>query len=172
MRPETWEWIKLLTPTVGALAIVFIGAWLTLRRERKRWLNDCRKDEYKELISVLTKATIVMIKDHDPANRRHETYFRPEKMWDGEDAYMKSLEVIRDRIFIADELAKMNIYGRWTEAVKDMTVSSHYSAFESAAESIHHDLVDAARKPLSVLRAVRSASKAISAFSQSHADIG
>ena len=147
MKPETWDWIKILVPTVGALVIVFFGAWLTRSRERKHWLNDCRKEEYRELINILTRATMEIIRQNDPSYPKLD-YMRPEKMWDAQDFYMKSLEVIRDRIFISDELRDMKVYDRWTNAMQALATSHDHRQFEEVADDIHLGLVERAKKPV------------------------
>lgn len=147
MNPNVWEWVKTLLPIIAAVGVVFLGAWLTHWRERKHWLNDCRKEEYKELLGVLTKATIALIQHFDPSNGPIG-YWRPEKAYEPQDYYMQSLEVIRDRIYISDELKKMDVYNRWTEAMKALTITKDFKSFEITVQTMHDDLVNAAKKPV------------------------
>jgi hypothetical protein len=147
MNPNVWEWIKTLLPLIGAVGVVFLGAWLTRSRERKHWLNDCRKEEYRELINTLTLATMEIIRQHDPSYPKID-YLRPEKMWDAQDFYMKSLAVIRDRIFISDEIRDMKVYDRWTNAMQALAKSGDHRQFEEIADDIHLGLVERAKKPV------------------------
>ena len=147
MNPTIWDWVKTLLPIAAAVGVVFLGAWLTHWRERKHWLNDCRKEEYKELLNILTKATIALIQRFDPANGP-VGYWRPEKTWEPQDFYMRTLEVMRDRIYISDELKAMDIYDRWTEAMKALTITKDFEHFEITTQGIHRDLVEAAKRPV------------------------
>lgn len=145
MNFQTMEWLKVIVPPAAAVAIVFIGAWLTGARERRHWLNDCRKEEYKELLNALMKATIAILQDE---NMAFESYMRPEKAHDAEDCYLKAIEVIGDRIFIADDLKKMKIRERWIGAMKALRAIKNTQQFSDTVEAIHNDLVEAAKKPI------------------------
>lgn len=109
MQPEAWkqigEFLKSSVPVLATLIGVFIGATLSRSGERKKWLNDCRRDEFKELVTTLTKASMALIKQFDPG-RAASVYLRPEELWEPHDSYMRSLQVLKDRIFIADDLGK------------------------------------------------------------------
>jgi hypothetical protein len=64
MKPETWNLIKdsagKVWPVVISLAGVFAGAWLARLWDRKKWQNDNRKQEYRELLTSLTSAEIAL----------------------------------------------------------------------------------------------------------------
>jgi hypothetical protein len=121
MQPEAWkqigEFLKSTVPLIGVFGGLFVGAILTRSAERKKWLNDCRKDEFKELLTTLTGASMALISEYD-GGRAARIYFRPEDVWEPHDSYMKSLRVLKDRIFIADDLEKLKVFERWTEAMK------------------------------------------------------
>jgi len=75
-------------------------------------------------------------------------YMRPEKAWDAQDAYMTSLQVLQDRIFIWDDMQKIKVYDRWTGAVKTMLETGEYNDFELTSEALRKDIIRAARRPL------------------------
>jgi len=44
----------------------------------------------------------------------------PAEQISARDEYLKSLQVLQDRIFIADEIDEMNLFDRWAVAMKDL----------------------------------------------------
>lgn len=138
MQPEAWkqigEFLKSSLPVLGSLIGVYVGAKLSRSGERKQWLNDCRKDEFKELVTTLTRASMALIKQYDKVHAA--------------SPYMRSLQTLKDRIFIADDLGKMKIFERWTDSIQALNATEQYDAFERTAEEIRNDLVQAAKQPL------------------------
>jgi len=61
MNPVTWKQISDAVSSVwlaaGPLIGILVAAMLLRSTERKKWLNDGRKQEFKELLTVLTTAT-------------------------------------------------------------------------------------------------------------------
>jgi hypothetical protein len=121
MPPDVWnqlgELFKNAWPVIGPLVGLLVGAKLSRSGDRKKWLNDCRKDEFKELATTLTKASIVLLQEYD-GSRAAKYFMSPEELSAPHDSYMKSLQVLKDRIFIADDLETLKIYERWTAAMK------------------------------------------------------
>jgi hypothetical protein len=150
MQPEAWKQIGevlkdgwlVLAPFIG----LFIGARLTRSGERNKWLNDCRKEEFKELLTTLTNASIALIKERQP--EFGDPYLRPEKIWEAQDSYMRSLEVLRSRIFISDDLDELKVYTRWAEAMKTMVETKSYGLFEKTFEQIRSDIINVAKQPI------------------------
>jgi hypothetical protein len=60
IQPETWKMIgdyaSKSWAAVGPLIGVLVGAYLTGRRQKRDWLADNKKEEYRELLSAMTKA--------------------------------------------------------------------------------------------------------------------
>lgn len=122
-------------PAIGPLVGIVLGAVLTRSRERKKWFNDSRREEFRELLTTLTTATMALVMHHDPSHAA-SLYTRPEKQWDAQDAYNASLQVLQDRIFIADDLKKLDAFNRWTKGRKDLVSTGNYEQFESEFERL------------------------------------
>jgi hypothetical protein len=48
---------------VGPLVGVLIGGWITYRIQSQQWLANNRKEEYRELLTVLTSAALLLMED-------------------------------------------------------------------------------------------------------------
>jgi hypothetical protein len=122
-----------------------VGSRLSRSTERRKWLNDCRKEEYKELVTTLTDAGLSLIQFHGPTGEQLSDA-KPETIWEYRELRYKSLRVLKDRIFIADEVRQMKIYERWCMASNKVTGKEQLTEFESAWDAILSDLIKAAQK--------------------------
>jgi len=65
IQPETLKAIgdglKTAWASVGPLVGVLIGAMLTRAWDRRKWINENRKQEYRELLTTLTSACTALI---------------------------------------------------------------------------------------------------------------
>jgi hypothetical protein len=127
ISPETWKMIhdevKGAWAVVGPLVRVLIGAYIANRNERRHWLRDNQRLEWRELLSTMAWAysTIVNINS------------RPYRDKDGENqseaARLESLNVLRDRIFIAATLRNLDLVNKWNKAVRNFRAKSDYELF-------------------------------------------
>jgi hypothetical protein len=89
---------------VGPMVGLWIGHILTTRGERSQWIRDCRKTEFRELISLATKATI----EHLAFTASQTTSeAQPMSIW--LEAHKAALNAIGDRIYIKDEVDRVNL---------------------------------------------------------------
>jgi len=54
MTPSTAEGLKAVWASVGPLVGVLVGALLARSWDRRKWINENRKQEYRELLTTLT----------------------------------------------------------------------------------------------------------------------
>jgi hypothetical protein len=110
VQPETW---RAIWTAGGPILGLFIGAFLTRSWDRNKWINDNRKQEYRELLTVLTTSSVDVensasnADDLDlkaAANRAVSAFHR----------------VVYDRIFIAAEVEEMKLMQRWDDAVNSL----------------------------------------------------
>ena len=144
LQPETLkalgEALKTAWASVGPLVGVIIGAMLTRAWDRRKWINENRKQEYRELLTILTGAAAALI---------HNTQVivqSPAEQIATRDEYFKSLRVLQDRIFIANEIGKMNLFDRWGTALKNLQESKDVHKFEDSFEAMRKELVKQAMK--------------------------
>jgi hypothetical protein len=93
---------------VGPLVGVFLGAYLSHRWQREQWLLDNKKQEYRETLSALAAAYMSLIEQRRSAlvnMAREEQMLR---------LLAQSCRVLRDRIFIADEIRSADLVNVWT----------------------------------------------------------
>lgn len=139
LQPETLkvlgDGLKNAWASVGPLVGVIIGAMLTRAWDRRKWINENRKQEYRELLTTLTTACTALI---DNAQTLVQT---PAEQIAARDEYFKSLRVLQDRIFIANEISKMNLFDRWGTAMKDLQETKDFRKFEDSFEIMRSEIV-------------------------------
>ena len=54
--------------------------------------------------------------------------------------------MLQDRIFIAEEIGKMNLFDRWGEAMKDLQQTKDFRKFEDSFEVMKNEIVKEAMR--------------------------
>ena len=85
---------------------ILLGHYLTRSWQREQWRLDLRREEYRELISALSTVFADLQRFGTGTGDREFGIKRAQLQAD-------SYRVIRDRIFIADEIAEAMILERW-----------------------------------------------------------
>lgn len=141
---DTWKWIqdnvRAAWSAVGPLVGVLVGAWLTRSGDHKKWINDNRKEEYRELVTALTSSAMRWIEDL----KRLE--MGRDGLPDTGERYMHSLQTIQDRIFIAKELGELNVFDRWGNLVKGLRELRNANVFEDGFGKLTDEIVKAATR--------------------------
>jgi hypothetical protein len=121
---------------------VLIGHYLTRSWQREQWLLDRRKEEYRELISALSTVFTNMQRFGTGVGDRD---FNIRLAQVNADSY----RVIRDRIFIADEIAKAQIMERWYSILGAAEDDQHaaWRTFVDGYEDLTKKLVQMAVSP-------------------------
>jgi hypothetical protein len=131
-------YIRDVWTAIGPLLGVFVGAFLTRSWDKKKWMNDNRKEEYRELMSSLTEAATAMMKRWYPATINTVTR---EEVQMSSDKYLLALKVIKTRIFIANDMKEMNLFDRFGEAVHTMIANESVDTFEEVYETLRDEIV-------------------------------
>ncbi len=127
--------------TLGPLLGVLIGAYIANRNQRKRWVADNKKEEYRELMTALSHAFSAVLDERQPM-----------VALDGEEQRRVSRAkgqlpiTIADRVFIADEVKGLRVLERWMKAVGDYHSSGDEKSFTLAFVQITDDLTRSAKK--------------------------
>jgi len=137
--------VSVMLTILGSLGGVLIGAYITDRNRRKQWLADNKEEEYRELISIMTRALSMYIHSFGPAARRDEEERRSLGEMEG-----AVLETIRDRLFIAKQIAHLGVLKRWNTAVRDFEERKNTEAFARSVGKLLDDISDAAIKDVGV----------------------
>ena len=140
--------VRTIWAAVGALGGVLIGQYLSMRWQRKLWLLDRRKEEFRELLSTLTRSFTTIC-----TKRQYMLPQSPEDQMALQDAEASALMTIRDRIFIAADIKRLDVYNLWISAVNEYNRDHVYIPFSEKYALINAKIVDAAveaTKPLHV----------------------
>ena len=129
----------------GPLLGVLVGAYIASRNQKKQWLLDNKRAEYRELLAALADAGSTFIV--------HYTIFggeatQQQKLATGETS-RKTVDVIYNRLFIAREIQKLDILKRWEKAISALQRSNDMETFGKGIDAIMNDVRAAALKEFS-----------------------
>lgn len=100
----------------GPLVGVLVGAQIANRNQRKHWIADNKKEEYRELLMAMTKGITASFnhrskwKPQGPTGPQLSSTF-PREVVD-------FAEVIQTRIFVASVMDKLKVLRRWHAALE------------------------------------------------------
>jgi hypothetical protein len=149
INPETWKLVggiisrawAALGPLVSGLVGVLVGAFITGRRQRRDWLANSKKEEYRELLSALSKGY-------------HSNLLLRTSVRDAEEhgqliedtAYVT--EVIQSRIFIADKIGKLKVSLHWGILVSALEKTRDTAAFRNGIATMTREIQETALKDM------------------------
>jgi hypothetical protein len=124
---------------VGPLIGVVIGAYIANRNQRQHWISSCKKEEYSELVSALTKAMMKYIE-----TRAYLVARGPEEQRTEAAALASVGETARNRIFIAPTVKRLNVVVRWHDATRALERGGNLDAFAGTVGKLLDEIRDAA----------------------------
>lgn len=129
---------------VGPPAGIALGSWLATRNQRKPWLLDSNRAEYRELLTAIAEAggKFVVFDGMEPVVATGE-----QKFMIGETA-RTSVDVIYNRLFIAREVETLHIQKRWETAISALQGTHDVNVFGTSLDGITDDLRRAALNDL------------------------
>jgi hypothetical protein len=124
------------------VAGALLGHYLTRSWQREQWRIDRRTEEYRELVSALSAVFTNMQRFGGGGGDRE---FHMKLLQVNVDAF----RVIRDRIFIASEIAEADILGRWRKAfdLVDGYQMADWATFANEDQELSKTLVQMALSP-------------------------
>lgn len=128
---------------VGPLTGILIGHLLTRSWQRKQWLLDNKKGEYRELLAILTRAYGTILRLQAPGRPRDADDERELS-----EAHLVALSVIRDRLFISRAPTLMRVLKLWQEATHVFESDGDFLAFRESYNNIHATIIGAADRDL------------------------
>jgi hypothetical protein len=126
----------------GPLVGVLIGAYVANRNQRKHWIADNKKQEYRELLTALTRAFGAMLELRGAGM----IALGPEDQRAYGAMETQALQIIRDRLFIADEVTQMDLLNRWADATKDFDSTHNPRTFAAGFGKIADSVTASAKK--------------------------
>jgi hypothetical protein len=132
---------------VGPLAGILVGHVLTRSWDKKRWLLDCRKQEFKELVTALSAEVAAMIQYQDaPRDSRgpiHQSHERLQKL---REAHATAFNVISDRLYIANDVQELDVSHRFQDQMQKLRESGNNPAAISEIEALMNAIIKRALK--------------------------
>lgn len=128
---------------IGPLIGVLVGAVLTRSWDRRKWINDCRKQEFRELIDAISDAATALM-----ARRIHlETHTITQEMMDeGTAKNNQALRIMKSRLFISRDMVELDLFERWGQGIKGLAHGGELTTFDEIVDKILADIVRAATK--------------------------
>jgi hypothetical protein len=130
---STWQAIG---PVVVVLVGVLVGSLLARRSERKRWLADNKKEEYRELLKELGLVYRKLIDLDGPLAESDEAW---SLCYQAEGAFLSC-------IFIDSELSEQAAQKEWDSALTEFMNTEDHGEFEDRYKKLRKELVSAAQR--------------------------
>jgi hypothetical protein len=134
--------IAQIVPIVGALLGVALGAWLAAHFSRKQSVATNKKEEYRILMTALTRCyyTFVGIADPPPGTIVDE---QPAFA----DATLQFTLTVGTLIFIdGDVVVRLKVLDRWRRALEDFRTTRDLKAFTNVFSTIVDEIQKEAKK--------------------------
>lgn len=134
--------ILIVCGAIGPFLGILVGHFLTRSWQQKQWMLDRRKEEWRELLTTLTRSFVTICK------------YGPMSVLDSDDmravdeAQTVAQTTIRDRVFIAREVKELNISETWAKAARAFEKDRTFMPFAEQYALINARIVDAATKDL------------------------
>jgi hypothetical protein len=140
---NAWSLIKETAIWWSPVVAGFIGAFgthvLTQSREREKWILDCKKQEYRELLDTLSES--YSLAASIPVPSRAENY---NHIANGVNKFVR---ISNDRIFIVYDPDLNSLCLRWSNLVSAYrTRAVNIDELIKQYESIHDEIVMAANR--------------------------
>lgn len=125
---------------IGPLLGVLVGAYISSRNQKRQWGLDNKRAEYRELLTTLTEcgSELMSFPTGELADRRRI-----------DEIARLSVNVIYNRLFVADMVISTNLMKRWRDCISDLRTSKNINAFRTEFDSIMNDIRSVAKRDLS-----------------------
>jgi len=141
VNPQTVSSLKTVWGYIGPLVGVCLGAFLGWHMQRSHWRADNRKREFQELLTALMRGHIAICRILPPGAM---VWSREEMRGFNDD--IQGVDIaMEDRVFIGDEVRKLDLKGRWDRAMGGFRATHHLQTFEREFEKIKEDIIKAAQ---------------------------
>src|SRR6266852_178226 len=123
----------------GPLLGVLVGAYIVNRNQRKQWIAENKKQEYRELLSVMSKGFAEFLRTASS-----------DKLTDDQINYLelKVADTVLDRIFTAAEIERLEVFSRWSDATARLKETGDNIAFSGSIDALLGEIRKAALKDI------------------------
>jgi hypothetical protein len=106
--------------SVGPIVGILAGHYLTRSWQRRQWLADNRKDEYRKLLAGLNRLNMVLVLDHTNQNVGVQEI---------KDAMEEITIALNTSLFIVDFLEESKVVGDVLEATKKLKKGGNFDDY-------------------------------------------
>jgi hypothetical protein len=146
---ELFVWSTIILSVWGAVGPVvgiFIGHRLTRDWQKKQWILDNKKEEYRDVIHTLSSALTTLMQ----CNVRNSGDTNDVVVKAKVAAENLTLEVLGNRLFIADELERIGAYDKWVSLLNDLDKTRNDKAFAKGFSSLLTSIRQAALESIEI----------------------
>ena len=122
---------------LSPLLYIFVGALLTRSWQRKQWLLDNKKAEFRELLSTLSESSHCILRNFPAEGFAGAKMSSGDELRQVREAAINGRRVIQDRIFIAKRIREENILDRWQSVTAEKDLSNFYRGMCELAAISH-----------------------------------
>jgi hypothetical protein len=112
MQPQIITLIVAGLGITGTLGGILVGHVLSRSWQQRQWLQDRRNEEFRELLTALVRAMGKIANARDVIRLKTD-----EWVLTAHEASVEFTQIMLDRIFIAEDVKKLNLMDQWREAV-------------------------------------------------------
>jgi len=124
---------------VGSLSGVIVGQQVSQSWQRDQWVLDRRTQEFRELLDALADSLRASLMMYAGA------ILEPEKQRDIVETQANTMRVIRSRIFVIEEVVRLNIELRWGNALNRHRQDLDIEKLANVFNELRLEIVKAAR---------------------------
>lgn len=140
-----WTLVLVLWGVIAPFVGIFVGHFLSRSWQHEQWFRDKRSEDYQAVLSAVSSAYMAIVRVDKASDTSHYT---PEMAQEAEVIKVDSFRILRDRIFIADELEFANVLAEWDTAVTNREMrNSDERVFAERFSELNSKLVRMALNP-------------------------
>lgn len=137
--------VKELWAIVGPFVGVFVGAYIASRNQKRQWIGDCKKEEYRELLAVMSSSLSSYLSAHASL-----IPIGPERNKALTTALVSVFETIQSRIFIEPVMDKLCVFNRWSKITDAFDDEARRHTFAASVGQLMKEIREAARNDIGV----------------------
>jgi hypothetical protein len=117
---------------------------LTKASQESKARREERRQEYRELLSTLTKSYMRIVSPYDPPIPVIDEELERQIL----DAKLASFQIVQDRIVIAEELEESGVLDDWTEAIISLEQNGDSIQFAKKFKPLREKIARMAKRPV------------------------
>jgi len=144
ITPEIWKTVGYYASSswtaIGPLVGVLVGAYITGKRQKRDWVANNKKEEYRELLAAMTRTLSTCLHLHNLAVLSDEDQKKLVTV------SAELMETTRSRIFIAERIKQMNVVRRWFDMTMEFERTRDNAAFAKGTGALLDEIIETALK--------------------------